>query len=358
MLKIGRNELCPCKSGKKYKKCHGAIEDKKQILDANIPVDSAIDKWLNVNRIKDCAHPNKTECSKDIIKAHSIQNNRILSKLSENGDVLMVRQAATREKFDFKFKPIGRKVATTFTGFCGHHDKQLFQEIEDIEYVGTNKQKFLFAYRAFSYEYHKKLEAKKNHRSVIEHKPSLLKEETFHSVSLGYDLAESDSQRIKTLLDNAIIEENYGVIETIEFSFQCKPSLAVCSGFNLEYDLKGKVVNNLSDFNASMSMMMLNVIPNDDSTVILMSWLKSDSSLYVNFCDQLTKLSDCELRQCMSNLIPSYCENVVFHPPFIKGWDEALKKEYLSIILRSLIIPFEPNKRNLLKPTKFNLFPE
>jgi uncharacterized protein YecA (UPF0149 family) len=24
-LKIGRNEKCPCGSGKKYKKCHGAI---------------------------------------------------------------------------------------------------------------------------------------------------------------------------------------------------------------------------------------------------------------------------------------------------------------------------------------------
>jgi preprotein translocase subunit SecA len=24
MQKVGRNDLCPCGSGKKYKKCHGA----------------------------------------------------------------------------------------------------------------------------------------------------------------------------------------------------------------------------------------------------------------------------------------------------------------------------------------------
>jgi preprotein translocase subunit SecA len=24
--KVGRNDLCPCGSGKKYKKCHGALE--------------------------------------------------------------------------------------------------------------------------------------------------------------------------------------------------------------------------------------------------------------------------------------------------------------------------------------------
>ena len=27
VAKVGRNELCPCGSGKKYKKCHGANED-------------------------------------------------------------------------------------------------------------------------------------------------------------------------------------------------------------------------------------------------------------------------------------------------------------------------------------------
>ncbi len=26
-MKVGRNDVCPCKSGQKYKKCHGARKD-------------------------------------------------------------------------------------------------------------------------------------------------------------------------------------------------------------------------------------------------------------------------------------------------------------------------------------------
>jgi len=30
-------------------------------------------------------HPNKDECTDKIVKAHAIQNNRILTKIAENG---------------------------------------------------------------------------------------------------------------------------------------------------------------------------------------------------------------------------------------------------------------------------------
>lgn len=31
MAKVGRNDLCPCGSGKKYKKCHGGIAHLERI---------------------------------------------------------------------------------------------------------------------------------------------------------------------------------------------------------------------------------------------------------------------------------------------------------------------------------------
>ena len=41
------------------------------------------------SRIKECIHPDKAHCSERIIGAHSIQNNKILSKISDNGHVYM-----------------------------------------------------------------------------------------------------------------------------------------------------------------------------------------------------------------------------------------------------------------------------
>lgn len=74
-------------------------------------------------------YPEKQACSEKIIKAHSIQNNKILNKISTKGEVFM-----PCPKADNPFKVMtkyGRKEATVFTGFCKYHDKVVFQAIED-----------------------------------------------------------------------------------------------------------------------------------------------------------------------------------------------------------------------------------
>ena len=39
-MKIGRNDPCPCGSGKKYKKCHGGVKMEQPILGENSPRDT------------------------------------------------------------------------------------------------------------------------------------------------------------------------------------------------------------------------------------------------------------------------------------------------------------------------------
>jgi len=39
--KIGRNDLCPCGSGKKFKKCHGAILEEEGAVDDDETEDAA-----------------------------------------------------------------------------------------------------------------------------------------------------------------------------------------------------------------------------------------------------------------------------------------------------------------------------
>lgn len=43
-------------------------------------------------------------------------------------------------------KKEGRKIATTFFGFCDYHDTVIFRDIEDINFQKTDKQIFLFTY--------------------------------------------------------------------------------------------------------------------------------------------------------------------------------------------------------------------
>ena len=87
-MKIGRNAPCPCGSGKKYKKC---CLGKENNPDYSIPENiSVIYKQLRKSaQFKECLYPDHSRCSEKIIKAHSIQNNTILSKISDNGKVYM-----------------------------------------------------------------------------------------------------------------------------------------------------------------------------------------------------------------------------------------------------------------------------
>ena len=114
-MKIGRNELCPCGSRKKYKRCCLIKTEEQRLAEA---VKTSMQNIGSEARIKRCLYPNQNECSGKIVKAHAIQNNRILNKIAENGMVVTLDGTFY---FVFQTSDIkGRGVATTFTGFCSY----------------------------------------------------------------------------------------------------------------------------------------------------------------------------------------------------------------------------------------------
>lgn len=175
-MKIGRNESCPCGSGKKYKKCCLDKSDEQRLAEAVL---RSSENLKNEAHIKQCLHPNKDECDEKIIKAHAIQNNRILNKISENG--MIISMDGVQHLIFQTAETKGRKIATVFTGFCKYHDKILFQEIEDKPFTCTSKQLFLLTYRTMAWHYHKKQE--QINATCIHYEK--LREE-------GYDLAKSN----------------------------------------------------------------------------------------------------------------------------------------------------------------------
>ncbi|WP_265939759.1 hypothetical protein [Bacillus thuringiensis] len=336
----------------------------------------------NQNKIKrecflrECFHQDEN-CSGNIIKAHSIQNNRILNKIAEDGEVCMI----TGENDDSliltsTMERIGRKRATTFTGFCGRHDKDLFTPIEDKEYQkGNQEQEFLFAYRALAKEYHTKTTVGDMYRKVLQYlraeeydklsdifngnsKPEIHKivhvARTFKKCLVGNEYAEAKlnlyKDRMNSFLENSQFDEI--ITEVIELNEEYH--IAVSSITFIEKDLNGRIINNIGDSKISLAPLFITVFPQDGKTYILLSYFKRNERRYKFIKEQILTESIEMQKVIVSNLIVAYLENWAISP--IK-WNE-LSKEMRAKIHKYFVDTITPGDggRPLLYDKTLNLF--
>ncbi|MBB3072159.1 hypothetical protein FHS14_005174 [Paenibacillus baekrokdamisoli] len=124
----------------------------------------------------------------------------------------------------------------------------------------------------------------------------------------------------------------------------------------LEFDLSGKPASSITKTDEIAQLLMLNVIPEKEQMIVLFSWLKEHEETYKKFREELLSLSAGQQLQLLNNIIPTYCENVVFSPNFIDTWDKSKIEEYERKFHSTLRNPFPPEKRNLLAKSFANLF--
>jgi hypothetical protein len=93
-----------------------------------------------------------------------------------------------------------RKEATVFTGFCGYHDKKVFQPIKDGMFDKSIQRIFLYTYRCFAIEYHKKQEVVNMERYMFKIKPSLADMPGEDNPYRGMHMAIDDLQNVKKSL--------------------------------------------------------------------------------------------------------------------------------------------------------------
>ncbi len=106
------------------------------------------------------------DCTKKIVSAHSLQRMGALTRLEAdvNGNQMLYTLADTQINPDtqrLELKPIGKKSASTFFGFCSQHDSMIFQPIEqnpeEID-LDSDETCFLLSFKAFAIMYHRKKE--------------------------------------------------------------------------------------------------------------------------------------------------------------------------------------------------------
>src|SRR6266481_2682497 len=99
--------------------------------------------------------PPSMDCDEEPIRAHSIQNARVLDLVQTDGHVLMPRYKLVKGELLMEFAKVGRNDASTFTGLCSKHDTELFKSI-DTEPLDVDNCEHLrqLAYRSVMRELH------------------------------------------------------------------------------------------------------------------------------------------------------------------------------------------------------------
>jgi len=349
-MKIGRNELCPCGSGLKYKRC---CLDRKDTMSrsslANITTE--IDEIMKQRVIKQCVHPRKEECSERIVRAHSIQNNRILTKLAVQGEVIALREDSL---FFRSGQAVGRKIATTFSGFCKYHDMVTFRDIENREFEGDLKQLFLFAYRAFALEYHRKMEQLKVSQIQFAQMPSIAHHEEQLRYYRALQMGISDNSQTKELLDQGLLTEDYNLLNHCVWEIPYEIEFATSTAFGLYYDINGQEINDYSSDERIRSL-FVSVFPAEQKSFCLFSWLGIDDAYYRAFGEQFSNLDDNDKKKYINNLLPVMTENIVISPRLWKAWGKSKQRDFETLFHLSVL--FERDSyRDLIQDTLFDLF--
>lgn len=349
---VRRNDPCPCGSGKKYKECCLKRQD-EPFTDSPYSFIQSYKETRRASRIKHCLHPDKSKCSEDIINSHSIQNNKVLRRISSNGKVYM-----PCPKSDNPFASMteyGRKEATVFTGFCKYHDKTLFQPIDDSDFIASDEQIFLYIYRCFAVEYHKKLEAVQMGKELYKTHPSLINKT--ESPFDGMKMAIRDFAIEKDVFDTAILSKKYDVLTSIIWTFDGHANFSG-SGFDSpSVDMRGARIQDLRNIREAYKHTFLVVFPENNFVYAIIAWIKQNDSVFSGLYTQLNNLSVQERKNYINNILPHISENIALNPDSWSKWDSVQKSEfeYLVSLLSSFDDMFDENFKYVEKPS-FDLF--
>jgi len=283
------------------------------ITESEIKFKKVLNNKIKKGKIKECLLKETGECQGKIISAHSIQNNRYLNKISKKGKVIIIKI----ENNEVKFLEEGRKRFSVFTGFCQKHDKEIFQPIEDIDYISSDEQKYLYVFRSLAREFHTKKEILNIYSKQIEENPNLFLLKNIKKNHL------KDLESIKKefeLIYNELSIKKYESLIIKEYILE-KEYLVVTNGAFIprtnsknEYIFDSYTDESINNGNLD-PVIFLNVFPLKNKTYILLSFFKK----YEKILNPLILDIEKNKKREISSLIIKHCEVIAFNPDYIQN---------------------------------------
>ncbi|WP_287021514.1 hypothetical protein [Cohnella sp.] len=362
-LKIEPYEPCPCHPENKFKFCcyqKAKTESPKRLVDSNYSdgrVNHMVRKMWEDTDFHSCFGFNSRECSGPIKNAHTIQNNRILNRISVDNHVYRFTPTVNKRGVVPNLEKISKNKASTFFGFCDYHDTEMFKPIERKDYVGEDIQNFLFSFRSIAFEYQKKIRLLRNIKNLFELQPSAM---LMHDFVYLYRVAQSDVKDYEHMyerLKQSYLANQFNCFKTIFRQLNYEISFATCATFTVEYDLFGNKINDIYNIgDVKVASIHLNIYPVEGKSNIIITHHINDDDIYSGYFDQLNALDEETLTRYLNYIIIYSTENVFFSPTFIESLSPTQKESLESSFISSINVLKAIELLEKDNYFKFNLF--
>lgn len=302
---------------------------------------SFLDEFQNeVNRQKNngrCLHYASNDSCNSHIAAHSIQKSGQLSLISENGHVYRIsgdRSDLNKTGGLLTLKKIGINKVSTFNGFCGRHDQELFKPIDRYPLSPSKTQLALYSYRCLCREYFVKenaatvLENVKNHPELDNQHRQIL-ELSQIGQNLGFEILKTH----KKSFDNSLQNNDFDDFEYTYF-ISSDPCAIQASGLIYpDFDFPGRKLQNIKENTTNLDLITFFTAPTVDGWAFGFAWHSSSSTTCVPFIRSLAQLLHLgnKLEDALLRLTLSTCEN---HAIRISWWDNLDKTSKSAAISR------------------------
>lgn len=329
---LSNNEPCPCGSNKIYSKCcknkpHKSFHNNNEALHFT-------GKMLKKSKRRFCLYEGCTEKGKNVIQAHAIQENRILNKLSYNGNVIMQDFSKNPTILEItKGKPepfyflteVPITSATTATCFCKNHDDMLFSKIEKFQYdleSLDSEQLFLFAYKTFSFELYTQMTANKFNSLMFSNVPQIAKNPLVINQYRNSKAKLEDLQCYKTYFDNALKNKDFCELESIILEIPFEIQFANYMAISPPFDITGKKVKAFDKNTKRLKFVFFTSFPIKNKSYILISALKEDMKYFSKYFKEIRNAPLNLVEYYLNAFIPLYSQNLIMSPLLWNKWNE------------------------------------
>lgn len=279
------------------------------------------------------------------IDAHSVQRSGTLARIVDaTNHVCMFDPTSTTAEGLYSIARIGWRRASTFAGFCAHHDNSAFAPIDDHDFVATPKQCFLLAYRALCHELHARVQSQRAQPHVRDAGDRGFAPDDQALFQLKHDAIAYHLQRgfvvvdeLRNLMNRELRDGVYSNVVNVVLTFSGTLSVAGAGLVSPTRDIDGVSLQDLADQAVPQESLFYNVIATQQGGALVLSWRRGTTKPEL-FVRSILKRPQPQVASLLLQFAFAHLQNMYFSPIWWAGLRPAQKSHLWK--LASLADPY------------------